>query len=391
MPIKYSNLGADRQLNEIVMAGSHDAAITSGPTNAQTQSLDILGQARAGVRFFDIRVAAQTTPGGASGGKEAQLRAFHAPGLNTDTKTRQLKDLGQSVALERSKLKGEGMGAAWGLGLSKILDDAKKFVESAEFSGEFLILKFDKCTNWDLIAQTCRSVLGNKIYSGGGNLNTKTLADLAGKVVVAFMSGGYSELKLAAQRVGITHIKNLYKPPAGYDDNFDGVQYWGAGGTKLNNSGYDSKIEENIRTQKDILKKAATGIRDKKARFSSKVKTPGCSAADPNAIGMMYWTTTGVFKNIKSRNDQMWDNKHLRGMDTIWRSGFQDYIDNALPGNVDACSFSSGGMLKLFMPNIVMIDFADPAKCEHIYGLNTIAAAELVKICQKLDLIGAAR
>ncbi|MBS0453301.1 MAG: hypothetical protein JSS14_18570 [Proteobacteria bacterium] len=392
MTIKYSNLGADRQLNEIVMAGSHDAAITSGPTNAQTQSLDILGQAQAGVRFFDIRVAAQTVPGGGPGGKEAQLRAFHAPGLNNDTKTRQLKDLGgQSVAIERSKLKGEGMGAAWGMGLTQILQDAKKFVESAEFSGEFLILKFDKCTNWGLIADTCRSVLGNKIYSGGGNLNTKSLADLAGKVVVGFMSGGYSELKLPAQRVGITHIKNLYKPPAGYDGNFDGLQYWGAGGTKLNNSGHDAKIEENIRTQKGILKKAAVGIADKKVPLRNKVKTPGCSAADPNAVGMMYWTTTGVFKNIKERNDKMWDKQHLGGMDTIWRSGFKDYIDNALPGNVDACSFSSGGMLKLFMPNIVMIDFADPEKCDHIYGLNVVAAAELVKICQKLDLVGAAR
>jgi len=391
MTIKYANLGTDRQLNEIVMAGSHDAAITSGPSNAQTQSLDILGQARAGVRFFDIRVAAQTVPGGASGAKEAQLRAFHAPGLNTDTKTRQLKDLGQSVALERSKLKGEGMGAAWGMGLSQILEDAKKFVGSAEFAGEFLILKFDKCTNWGLIADTCRSVLGKAIYDGGGNLNTKTLADLSGKVVVAFMSGGYAELKQPAQRVGITHIKNLYKPPAGYDGSFDGLQYWGAGGTALNNSSFGAKIQENIKTQKGILKKAALGIADKKARLGNKVKTPGCSAADPNAIGMMYWTTTGVFKNIQERNEKMWDRQHLGGMDTIWRSGFKDYIDNALPGNVDACSFSSGGMLKLFMPNIVMIDFADPDKCEHIYGLNVIAAAELVKICQKLDLIGAAR
>lgn len=390
MPIKYSNLGSDRQLNEIVMAGSHDAAITSGPDNAQTQSLDILGQARAGVRFFDVRVAAQTVPGGASGQKEAQLRAFHAPGLDTGSKTRQLKDLGKSVTLERSKLKGESMGAAWGLGLSKILDDAKKFVESAEFSGEFLILKFDKCTNWELIAETARSVLGSRLHSGG-NLNTSTLGDLAGKVVVAFMSSGYSMLKQPAQRVGITHIKNLYKPPAGYDGNFDGLQYWGAGGTAINASGHEGKIEENIRKQEGILKKAATGIKDKKTRFTRKVKTPGCAAAAPDVMGMMYWTTTGVFKNIQSRNDLMWDKTHLGGMDTIWRSGFQDYIDNALPGNVDACSFSSGGMLKLFMPNIVMIDFADPAKCDHIYGLNTIAAAELVKICQKLDLIGAAR
>jgi len=38
--IKYSELGADKRLNEIVMAGSHDAGITSGAANAKTQSLE---------------------------------------------------------------------------------------------------------------------------------------------------------------------------------------------------------------------------------------------------------------------------------------------------------------------------------------------------------------
>ncbi len=56
----YIELGPDKQLNEIVFAGSHDAGISGGGSNAKTQSLDILGQAQAGVRFFDVRVAAQS-------------------------------------------------------------------------------------------------------------------------------------------------------------------------------------------------------------------------------------------------------------------------------------------------------------------------------------------
>ena len=33
--LKYSNLGRHKQLNEIVMAGSHDAGITEGGANVR--------------------------------------------------------------------------------------------------------------------------------------------------------------------------------------------------------------------------------------------------------------------------------------------------------------------------------------------------------------------
>lgn len=387
--IKYSNLGTDRQLNEIVFAGSHDAAITGGAENAQTQDLDILEQARAGVRFFDIRIGAATVL--LPGGKGVELRAYHAQSLAKDNKTRFSVDSGRQVQVQRNKLKHESLGEAWGMSLSKILRDARTFVESADGSSEFLILKFDKCYNWTMIAEACQTVLGDRIFRGKGNINEMTLEQLAGYVICAFMTPGYSELKFPSQRDGITHIKNLYKPPSGYDHTFEGLQYWGAGGTKINNQNFSGKIQENIDNQKKILHRAATGVAEKKHFFSRKVKEPGCAAANPNAIGMMYWTTTGVFKNIRDRNDLMWDAQYLKGLDEIWNAGFNDYIDNALPDNIDRMSFSSGGALKTFMPNIVMIDFADTDKCEHIYGLNLIAGVQLVKLCRKLDLVGAAR
>ena len=377
--IKYSNLGLDRQLNEIVIAGSHDAGVTQGDANTKTQSLDIAGQASAGVRFFDIRITGEVVKKG-GGGDVVQLKAYHGKGTSSEKNAIDLRT-GNTGKVEVMSL----MGGAFGMSLTKMLTDAKNFLISNP--GEFLILKFDKCANWGMIADACRAVLGDKIYNGGGNINTKTLRELAGKVICAFMSEGYSALKLPAERVGITHIKNLYKPPAGYDNAFDGLQYWGSGGTSINNKDFEGKIKENIDKQSKILGKAATGIADSKKGIKRK-KVAGCSAADPNAIGMMYWTTTGAFKSIEDRNNMMWDSDHLGGMDKIWRSGFQAYVDNALPANIDACKFSSGGTLKLFMPNIVMIDFADEAKCDHIYGLNTIAGVELVKICQKLDIHG---
>jgi hypothetical protein len=72
--IMYSKLGEDKKLNQIVMAGSHDAGITKGGANAQTQDLDIGGQALAGIRFFDLRVAAFAKGRGYHGDKQVKSR-----------------------------------------------------------------------------------------------------------------------------------------------------------------------------------------------------------------------------------------------------------------------------------------------------------------------------
>ena len=60
--ITYYELGPDKQLNEIVVAGSHDAGITSGGGNVRTQALEIGDQAKAGLRVFDLLIAATTVP-----------------------------------------------------------------------------------------------------------------------------------------------------------------------------------------------------------------------------------------------------------------------------------------------------------------------------------------
>lgn len=76
--INYYELGPDKCLNEVVMAGSHDAGITSGGSNSQTQSVDIHGQATAGVRIFDLRIPAATVAETTGGTKNAELKSFHA-------------------------------------------------------------------------------------------------------------------------------------------------------------------------------------------------------------------------------------------------------------------------------------------------------------------------
>ena len=40
--------------------------------------------------------------------------------------------------------------------------------------------------------------------------------------------------------------------------------------------------------------------------------------------------------------------------------------------------FGGGQILKAFMPNMVMIDFADAPKCQEIFELNTVPVTFLV-------------
>ncbi|HEY0777290.1 MAG TPA: hypothetical protein VGD56_04910, partial [Gemmatirosa sp.] len=172
MPINYNSLGPDRQLNEIVFAGTHDAGINSGAASARTQSLDIRGQAAAGVRIFDLRVAAAGVAG--TGPKRVELKAYH--GITSDKTAQRLIMGGDGAVRQETLVRTKMKGGNFGMSLLDMLQDARDFVEN-EGQTEFLLLKFDKCTNWPLIAEACVSVLGGTrgshgvLYPNGGNLN----------------------------------------------------------------------------------------------------------------------------------------------------------------------------------------------------------------------------
>ena len=104
------------------------------------------------------------------------------------------------------------------------------------------MLKFDKSTNWPLIADACIDVLGTSIYAPPGdkaNLNECTLRELRGKVIVLFTKDGCGACGLTAlqrRQRGILEWKNLYsvilsgcsttekagfpRPPAGKQERF---------------------------------------------------------------------------------------------------------------------------------------------------------------------------
>jgi len=361
--IKYYHLGADKQLNEIVMVGSHDAGILGDDisSNVKTQNLDIRQQAVAGVRVFDLRIAAQTLPD-IGGGKDAVLRAFHADGMlkKDETKSRYVVDVGRQHNITRTKLRG----GAFGLGLSGMLADARAFVRA--HPDEFLILKFDKCTNWGLIAETCLDVLADCIYRGTGNLNTKTLRDLRGRVIVLFTADGVTAVRRHYPvSSGILGIRNLYAKDGGktYFPNYDGMQYFGKGGTSVAKP--FGKVGQNKHKQAKLMRQGSEG--------------------NPEVMGMMYWTSTGLLESIEHRNDSMWSGSNVSSLKRMWKKGLSESIESRLANHVDPTAHAFGNVLKAFMPNIVMIDFADPSKCRTIYELNHVAATALTDAAVALD------
>ncbi len=360
--IKYADLGLDKKLNEIVMAGSHDAGITGGGSNIQTQNLDIGGQAAVGVRIFDLRVAAAKVPGTHGPGKQAELRAFHADKklMKDETKTRYMPDVGRTETITRTKLRG----GSFGLGLTGMLQQAKSFVEVNP--SEFLILKFDKCSNWELIAEVCEDTLEGRLYRGRGNLNTTSLRALAGYVVCLFTSSGLAAIPPRYKQPGggILGIKNLYGGGGSYNANYLGMQYFGKGGTSVAKP--FGKIGQNEKKQGKLMSLGA--------------------ASDPNVMGMMYWTTTGLSESIRKRNDGMWSSKNVGRLKSLWKGGLSEAINSRIANSVDPTSHSSGSILKTFMPNFVMIDFADDHKCRQIFGLNQVASTELTWAAQALEI-----
>lgn len=346
--MKYSErCGPDKKLHEIVVAGSHDAGITGGAANVKTQEEGLKGQADAGVRVFDIRIAVDAKHGG-------DLKTYH----------------GAKISPERKSIRG-----AYGERLTNILLNAQDFVTRGEGVDEFLILKFDKCKDWKGIADGYAHVIGerNKV-AGHVNVNTMSLAQLAGKVVACFSDTGWKEARVAgADMKGIHRFTNL-SGGGEYDrSKLDGIAYYGKGGTSIWKP--FGKISQNKANQKDLMKTAAHG----KKNWLGQTKA---RAVHPEVLGMMYWTTTGIFESIEKRNDRMWKDKRMPALQALWKQGLGDALMESIPNFVDPTAHSSGPVLKRFMPNIVMIDFATPDRCETIADLNTLAATALTEAAQ---------
>lgn len=344
--MQYYTLGAEKRLNEIVMAGSHDAGITKGGGHAKTQGLSIYMQAKAGVRIFDLRISGEGPMVVGTG--PVDLRAYHGPKAGAKV-TAAVTGLQAPQSVTVSKVMG-----TWGENLVSILNDAKTFVD--KHKTEFLILKFDKCENWPQIAALCVQELSTFLYTDGGNLNKKRLFDLKKKVIVGFTPKGLDAIDPGYHGTGgIVGIKSLTNGGT-YEKDYDGIQYYGKGGTDMTTRKGKS-VKENYNKQLDLMHNGAKG--------------------NANVMGMMYWTTTGTLGNIKSRNNMMWKPKYQDLMFDLWQQGLGDAVKERAPAKVDPKSFVGGTIYKRFLPNFVMIDFANTSRCQTIFNLNNKMPKEL--------------
>lgn len=349
--IEYYKLGARKRLNQIVMAGSHDAGITRGGANAKTQGLNIFGQATEGVRIFDLRVTGVASK--SNGVKQVQLQTYHGP-LNKKAVQKPVAGLANQRDIIQTKVTG-----TFGEGLNEILNDTIMFLSR---SNEFLILKFDKCINWEAIAELVVQELAkaNVLYTDVGNINTRTLDELKGKAIVLFTSEGLNQIDQSFRgRGGIHGIKNLGsgKP---YDPDFDGIQYWGKGGTSLMNPASKS-FDENYATQLGLMK-------------------AGAASGNPDVMGMMYWTTTGLVGNIEDRNNRMWKSKRVDQLEELWKLGLGQAAFDRLPAGVNPKSSGARLYVRQFLPNFVMVDFADKHKCQTIFKFNELDPLKLMEL-----------
>ena len=347
------------RLNEVVIPGSHDAGVYTGnSSNVQTQVLDISGQANAGCRFFDLRIATHKLT--VAGQTTYVHKAFHL-----DQKLVRNKSISNNARFQKHQ-KVDKLGG-WGGSLAHMLQQARAFV--ANNPTEFLILKFSKCYNWPDIARTCVQHLAGQHYTGAGNLNNKTVQDLAGTVITIFDEAARPKLapfvnSLAPLPHGILFFRALFDKEtgisSGYDPNFWGLQYFG--------------------------KFSSTSDIDKNTAKQGKTMTAG-AATHMDAIGMMYWTTTGMFGNIQTRNTNMWNQTNVAALQATWGGGLEASITHRFGNEAENAmqlaqinGGALGGRLKSFMPNIVMMDFVDLAKCNIIDQLNAVAAVSLQQL-----------
>ena len=357
---------ANKQLNQIVFPGSHDAGIYGqGKNNVVTQSLDIAGQANAGVRFFDMRIATVKRSDGSF-----DQKSYHLAKGVIDNKHKGAKP-GEAQSHQNV-----GHLGGWGQDtLTDMLNQAKTYVGANPT--EFLILKFSKCYNLKDVVDSCLRVLGdvqfNHNKSGGApiNLNTRMVGSLAGKVITLFDPKEMEKLGAVIRGQvysGCLSFGELFDKETGssrqYQKDFNGLQYFG-------------KFSSTDDIKKNTKKQTAT--------------MGGGITCDRNAMGMMYWTTTGMTASIRERNDKMWSGVNVQALRDVWESGYKKSMMNQLGALSFKDLYRKNSRLYVanknswtsFTPNIVMIDFADYQKCVTIYNLNRVKNEMLETLMQQ--------
>ena len=276
----------NKPLHEIVFPGSHDSGITEGGINVKTQTLSVLGpRTNAGCRYFDIRIKEHDVGIGRS--KQTHYDTYHAkffPG--TGATKRPVK-----------------LGGVYGSWLDTVLSDCSTFAANPLNATEFLIFaRLFEMRGLDRDCQQVHTAAWHSPLQGSGRFEHQdTRTDSAtganhhslrrqggeGYFGYAFPFGHRHTLCKSTFQGG---RQNCYRGP--HTPDYDGLQYFGKFGETTSAGKYlsktkaqDTKIKENVKKQIKYLSKG--------------------TAAPPQVLGMMYWTTTGIRDTI-DRNNRMW-------------------------------------------------------------------------------------
>ncbi len=187
------DLPDDKWLRQIVMPGSHDAGVYgTAQVILRTTSLvkreytvcqhsDFSKQATAGSRFFDCRVFFRKLPQAERAGKQLYGKAGQATQKYENT-------LGHFA---REKVKGAAQPKMGGFGgtLAVIVRDALEFVLA--HPTEFIILRFSHTYHPTECVHEIKDIIADQRYANAvfkeqGNLATRRIGDLRGKVIMVF-------------------------------------------------------------------------------------------------------------------------------------------------------------------------------------------------------------
>lgn len=363
---------AQRQLRHVILPGSHDAGLAapfqqdlnrfSSPAKTITQSAGVGAQAAAGSRFFDVRI--QSIGG--------TLTSFHTmPNL--------LGKVPLVKNIKATKTDTRTFGAS-GQDFRGILDELRAFVAG---STEFVIIRLSHLKDSAEIFTDLWSWIedpNNKphVYTGTGNLATKLVQDLAGRVV----------LVIEARK-----FKHQITPPAsvgggpripGQADGFHHFYQSKGGNLPDVNDGLCVCGEfSNKKTLDDILKKQIHNY----AEHDQHKNHRGSQAH----LYSLYWTATGgdiatntaselTLANFKKVRELV----HKTTSDN-WGKKLQANHDRLLGGN---SSLPLGDELRLenrartkfavksaSIPNIILYDFINDGTSQAIIDLNTLVAS----------------
>jgi hypothetical protein len=359
---------SNKRLCDVVFPGTHDAGIYGNSLggSARTQSLTIGEQAAAGVRYFDLRIATVKTGG------RLEQRAYHAPALKQKT--------GSAGSYQSPSLsKKVNIGTFTGVGgdrLSQMLDQARAFV--LQNPDEFLILRFSKCGDMMEVVNQCLLKLGGERFAQNVNLNVATVQSLQGKVITVFDRGDFDKFPATVKATpGILPVVSLFGSEgthASYAPHQWGLQYFG----KYSNT---RSTEKNLEKQMRQLAQGPT--------------------SSPELLGMMYWTLTTkigekltkTFESIEERDRKMWSSSQ-QALTSAWKAGVKDHII-ARAGHQHRQwqrkgypPAAVGRSAKSFMPNIIMMDFADPDRCATIWNLNLTTVDMMTRMGNDLTNVG---